>query len=119
MFPKELSKPSGSVKYMASAPRNSMTRVNERIYNITGTSALIDFEKMKSRMSIWLYMERFPLKKMAKKLVKVRTPRAPICISTAMTVQPSGVNRPAVSTVESPVMLTALVAIEILIMTAI
>ena len=49
---------------------------------------------------------------MAKKLVKVSTPRAPICISTAMTVHPSGVSVADVSIVDIPVMLTALVAMK-------
>ena len=54
-------------------------------------------------------MELLPLKNRAKKLVNVKTPKAPTWISNASMRMPAGVNVDAMSTVVSPVMHTALV----------
>ena len=94
------------------APAASMESVKTRMYISVEKREDSDSELIRSRTIIWEYSDVFPIKNIAKKQVKVITPKPPICISTIIMESPIGVNVVATSTDVSPVTHVALVEIK-------
>ncbi len=99
-------------KKIISAPTASMESVKTRMYISVEKREDSDSELIRSRTIIWEYSDVFPIKNIAKKQVKVITPKPPICISTIIMESPIGVNVVATSTDVSPVTHVALVEIK-------
>src|SRR5690606_25489033 len=98
--------------YSSTAPTASKSNVMATMVSrVCTTEATLFWPKISPYISWFLY-EKPPEKKYQKKPVKVMMPRPPTCMRINITVWPKRVNSVAMSMAESPVMHTALVAIN-------